>query len=543
MLIKIKNYFKSLSAFKRVLWIYCSALTVIMIALLCVLWTFLASYQSSLPRYFAESYVKKLDSDDIIELYKEALEESCVYETPQEASEALASILTKDGVIRARKDSSLSTDDAPVFNMLCGKNNIGKLYLTRAKNGAYGFERWKLEKLTANADTIELLALQRTFTVPADAILYINGVKVNSDKAIAATDPFISPLEKQSSLSFVAYEIVMPYSSDEVTVTYGADSLSAAGDNYDYPVGTRKELTVYAPSTASVYINKLMLPASYILEKDIMYPNATELDKANGAAPLLNSYKVTSLTAVPEITVVYNGHELSGEAEGNTVTYLADDVIPKDYTLYAPAGAVISVNGVVVAEKYAVSQGSVFHEVKKYADLLVKPVLNVEYRFEGLISKPTFSVTLNGEAVAITDSGDGVLQCKLMPDDEAIEDYELLALDFTHSIMNYMYGGREVIGETISEVLGCTKHGSDAYNKIQDTYSGMFYRPQMDITYNELYVDSYAVYADNAFYCEVHYDVFASNPTINRTDAAKGVYKLVYINENGNWLLYDVVLY
>ncbi len=540
MLDKIKGYFKRLSAFGKGLWIYGTVLTVLAVAVFTVLWTFLASYQSSLPRYFAENYVKTLNGDDIVELYKEALADSCEYETPEEAARALAAMLTSDGSIRARKDSVNGTDDAPVFKLLCGKNNIGKLYLVKGKSGSYGFSRWRVEKLIANSETVELLARQRTYTVPAEAVLFINGKQVDIAKAITADDPFMSPLEKQSALKFVSYEVLMPFSSDEVSVKYNGGELEAKGYCYDYPGEARKEYSLTVPSTAAVYINNLMLPESFITEKGVFYPNFSALEEKLDAAPRLNTYKVTSLTAVPEIKVIYNGHELKGDGSG---VYLADDVTPTDYTLYVPNGAAVTVNGIAVDASYEVSQGSAFHEIKKYTELLVNPILNTEYSFKGLLVKPTVVVTHNGKTLELTDNGDGVLQCKAAPDSASEQTYETLALDFTAAMMSYMYGGREVITETFNAALALTKHDSDAYRKIKDTYSGMYYRVQMDVTYHELYVDSFAVYADNAFYCEVHYDLSAYSTQYNKSDKAAGVYKLVFIKQNGVWLVYDVVLH
>ncbi len=544
MLKKTNTNAKKSSAFKKGVLIYSVALTLIIAALLCVLWTYLDSYQQSLPRAYAENHVANMDSEDIREAFVEALDGKCVYETEEEAADALVTLLLKDGELRARKDATNSTADVPVFNIFCGKNCVAKLCLKRTANGAYGFERWQAEKPQANAEILDLLAKKKTLTVPAEAILSINGHEAPKTLGVETEDPFCSPLETASDLKFLKYEITMPYCTDDISVSLGEKTLiKAENDEYDYPAEARITTVVNAPIGASVFINGLKLPESYIKENDIDYPFLSELESKLADRLKSNVWAVEKLTHAPEIKVIHNGRELKESRNENGVIYfIGNDIEFKDYTLFAPKGAIVTVNGIDITDEYIVSRDSLYPEIKEYSSLLVNPITNTKYSFKGLTRQPEIKVTYDRQEINVRNEGE-VFTCKAAPPAEDIPMYEEKALNFTKTLMLYMFGGRDGIGERISDALAYTKHESDAYNKILDTYSGMYYRKKMEITYNTLYVDDYVSYAENAFYCVVHYDVFGQSIETGKTDKAAGEYKLTFIKDGDNWLLYHLLLY
>ncbi len=541
---KLYNRLKKLSVFKKGLLIYSSILVIIVTAFFTVLWTYLASYQNSLPRSYAENYVKNMGIEEIRSAFLTNLEGKCLYETEEEAADALCKLLLKDVALRARKDATNSTSERPVFNIYCGKNSVAKLCLKRAANGAYGFERWEAESLIPNEDILELTAKHRLFTIPSEATLFVNGYEVDKSIAALTGDPFCSPLEKSSALSFVSYDIAMPYSLEEISVKLnGVELENFEGDEYNYPEASRITVKINAPTDALVYVNGLKLPESYITEKDAYFPFLSVLESKSENTPKSNIWEVKGLTSTPDIKVICRGRELKRFTdEGNCFYYIGNDVKLTDYTLYAPSGATVTVNGIDITDEYLVNRNSPYPEMSEYIDLLVNPVTNSEYVFKGLINPPQIGVVFDGNSVSVSEKN-GVYSCNAAPSDDEINEYDVLATDFTKTLISYMFGGRDGLNERLSATLAFTKHDSAAYNKILDTYSGAYYIRQMDITYNALYVDGYISYAENAFYCVVHYDIFGKNPESGRTNTAAGEYKLTFIESNDEWLLYDLLLY
>ncbi len=533
---------KKASAYKKGLIIYCVVLVLLMTAALIVLWNFLSSYQQSLPRYYAENYVSKIDTKEIRDAFVSAFDGKCVYETPQEAADALCDLLLKENSLRARKNAADSTADAPVFNIYCGKNNVATLRLNRAEDGAFGFERWKADSVVANPDILSLTANRKIFTLPEKAVLYINGKEVSADLAKVADDPFCSPLEKASVLKFSQYEITMPYSSDEVSVILDGNPLEGEGNEYDYPAGARISTVVNAPVGALVYINGLKLPESYISEKEAGFPMLSVLEESHSDIPKCNIWRVDGLSANPEIRVIFDGQELYLHHSENGISYyIGNEVKLKDYTLYVPAGASVTVNGIAVGDEFITDRDRLYPEVEEFSTLLKAPVMNTVYTFSGLIHTPDIKVVLNGNEMAISEEN-GVFKCFNSPDSAEIPTYEALSLNFTKTMMEYIFGGRTDREARLAKALRYTKRNSSAYENVKGTYGGIYYNKYMDITYNGLYVDSFVSYADNAFYCVVHYDIYTENKEAGKYSTAVGEYELLFIDDGNGWLIYELVL-
>lgn len=535
---------KSWSLFKKSFVVYCIVLLIAVVVLLSFLWSYLDSYQKSLPRYYAESHVKSLKNSDVYDAFLAVIKDKCVYEKPEEAANAIASLLLENEALRARKDAAVSTDDAQLFNVFSGNKKVASFRLKRAPDGKYGFKRWAAEPLVANQDAISRLVKTQYFTVPEKALLSINGYEVDKTTGVPTEDPFCSPLEESSALGFLKYEIEMPFSSDEYAVLLDGKALvNDGGTEYNYPDSARLSVKVNAPLGAEVFINGKKLPESFILENEVAYPLISVLDASLENAPKTTVWSVSGLSHAPETVVVHKGKKLSESYVDDGIGYyLADDITLSDYTLIAPEGSIVTVNGINITDDYIVSRGSLYDDINDYASLLVNPITNTEYSFKGLIAAPDIKVSFRDEELS-PSLVDGVYQCKALPDKSAISAHEDLALEFTKTLMAYMYGGRENISDRMYAALAYTKRNSSAYTMITDTYSGVFYNKPMTITYNSLYVDGYISYADNAFYCVVHYDVYAIHEPSGKTDTPKGEYKLTFIKENDEWLIYSLLLY
>lgn len=170
---------------------------------------------------------------------------------------------------------------------------------------------------------------------------------------------------------------------------------------YDEWITSRvSDITVIVPSRAYVNVNGTPVSIDYLTGKE--YESASlsvferDLDK-------LAEYRIPNVFGTVSVTADYDGEPLIISVLGGNTFYSDFDTASRfDYTVKAPADAVVTVNGVDAAEEFVTSTEyvtGVFSEFEPESS----PTVNV-YTIPSLMSAPDVSVTLAGEVLTPVSS-------------------------------------------------------------------------------------------------------------------------------------------
>lgn len=529
-----------LGAFKKGLIIYSAALLVLCIAALVTLWAFLDSFQKSKSDYTAEQFVDSLSKNDWLDYLSSSIYIS-EYESKDTALQCAYERLVDGKELHCAKNAAESNNDTNVYYITNGEQRIAALKLCKTGSGAFGFDRWGNEKLISLGDAADRFNPYVSVTLPEGAVLTVNGVK-----AVFTAENTTDCKVDGTTDAFVRYSFRKPWGEYELSASYLGTALSCTENSlYTLP---EEMLTVYrisVPAGAEVYFDTLRLSTEYITESQTAYPFISPLDCANPNAPKSTLYTVTSALSDCEVTAVYDDKtlELTRSEDGTLLFALPYETLT--YAVTVPADVTVTVNGTDVSGNtdYIQSDSALYPAVEKYADILSLPKLLVRYEFSGLLFVPEIKVTdIDGndcvlEAVSATE-----FSCTAPPAQENISDYDTMAKQFCAAMMDYMFLGRDSLNETMNTALGYTKADSLANKAIVDAYWGMYWRYRYSYVYNSLYVDNYIAYADNAFGCDIHYDITATRESNGKVENVVGVYRILYIRTGATWEIVEFSL-
>lgn len=536
---------KKKSSFKKGILIYSAVLLVLCVAALTVLWIFLDSYQKSDAESAAETAVKELSEDQWKDYFETAFFISD-FENKEHALNVIYDRFVKDKGFVCTRRAAECTDVQEVYAVSNGEMVFCKLVLNKSGSGAFGFKRWRYEKLAPSGRDLSMINGSITVLMPKEGTLYVNGMLADLKSAEESACPFDVPGEAEPTYCLFSFK--KPWTEFELNAEYKGLALSLADfEGYDYtyavPDELRYDCTVIVPAGTELYLDGERLTLDQIIENGAKYPYISPLEEKLENAHKATVYRVEGLYREPALKAIYNGTVLEGESVGEEYIY----PLPfetHEYKMLAPCDAKVYVNGVLLGEEYVTLTDIVYEKVEKYKDLLVNPKTICEYTVKGLLYTPEIEVfDCFGEPCALESTGNNSLSCSAAPNPQLAEEYNSFTHSFAVAMIEYSMESPELISENMAEALSFTKENSDAYNVIKDAYMAVYWQKAHTLTYNSLYTDNYISYGDNAFSCDIHYDVTGvRTETPSRIDRTAGVYSVLCIEIDGRLKIVDLVL-
>ena len=162
--------------------------------------------------------------------------------------------------------------------------------------------------------------------------------------------------------------------------------------------------------------------------------------------------------------------------------------------------------------------------ISDYDENLTNPVTFDKCKVDELISYPQDRVA-GGDGNNCELSEDGHYYKVLNNGSES--EYKNRADDFIKSLLNYYAKGKENAEGNMHSVMGHVASGSAAYKIINESYSGIIWRPaDYSVSYTTELSNVY-ILADNAYCVDVSY--FA-NSTNENSDAGDGIYRVFFVD-------------
>ena len=527
--------------FKKGLLIYSAILVVLSLIALSVLWVFLSSFQKSDSQSCAQTAVNNIDKAEWMEYLGENIYVS-EYENGETAKNLAYKTLIESKTLVCSRKANECTENTEVFTVSNGEEVFCKLQLKNSDEGAFGFKRWVFDGISPCDDRLYEHNEEKQVLFPSEGTLYINGTKVDAEETESIPCPY--DVIGQNEPDYVSYSFKEPWGDYEVKLSYNdVECVLEERDGGIYPYEISKDLrydcTVTVPAGTELYIDGERATVSYIKESDAVYPYLSPLELNAETAPKATVYEFAGLYTKPEIKATYNGTEIScKESKENGFLCSYSYALPfeaSEYSLLVPFDTKVYINGIELGEEYITEKDILYTEVSDYAALLVNPKTLCRYTVKDLLFVPEITVKDGfGTECPLTETANNEFCCTSAPSPDKLERYDEFAKAFAVAMVEFTMEDPDLILQNMAEALAFIRQDSAAHQVISNSYIAFVWQKKHTLTYNSLYTDNYISYGDNAFSCDIHYDVTGVrtlDPT--RIDNISGIYRIVCIDVQG----------
>ncbi|MEE0969127.1 MAG: hypothetical protein U0M06_07135 [Clostridia bacterium] len=541
---------KRISAFGRGAAVYAASVAAVIAVLLCFLAAFLYTYESNLPEKTAQKFSESLAGEKLAALIEETLGVDSL--SPFENGENIISRSEfLSGEIKQTKFAKEYTSAAPVFRLLCGENDIGRLTLKKAKkNAAFGLTRWEIDKVSLYDEAVPGTKerIQVKVTLPQGASLRVNGIEAGEKYLTEKNAEYKGKAVGLSGVLCDIYSIENLCLVPSLTVTYNGEEsvLSCEGGKGDYFTDKTRSFTLTAPSNASVSImGKAPDPALAV--KGSLTEAVTEFEKELGdLLPSTLSYTVFGDTDM-DICVEVNGEKLEGELfDGENgerkLIFLNSDSSKFRASAVLPEGAVLYINGVRAGEEYCKGEAE-FSSLSSVAYLFPgkKAPVGVLYEINGLLTEPSVSARLGEEELVISSLSREKQTTRAEfygGSDEALDDIKKSADLFARAYFHYVANGAVGIEENYAALISAMKSGSPGYKQIKKSKSSFEFVNRGVYKINKIETLGTASLGGGIYFCKLDFSVdlrYYRNEKLY-----EGTLSLVFIKEGESILVCDM---
>ncbi len=392
-------------------------------------------------------------------------------------------------------------ESAPKYTVYIDGKEVYTLVLEKRFlfSDKYGVKSFKVSKSLNFGNEIII-------DVPSGAIVTVNGVELERSLSAPSRYYRLSEFEETLADEYVSdrYSIGRMFLSPDVSVVYEGKRLSASSIeggvlHYDYPTDMTENYVFTIPEGAIITANGKTVEREYISESKQIYPFLTRFESDLSGMPMSNTYQLTGLFSAPEITVTYNGVELTDE-DG---VYRLPEELTKTFTIMAPDYAVVKVNGKTLnSTDISVKKKElpILSGVSGYAKQ--RPYL-IEYKVNGLMTEPSITATdKNGKTLTVNGyySEDGKIMFNCTPSGTPNSTVVNALTNYTKAYIKYVYSANSGLESNYNAAIAYTPYNSNAYYALKDTYRTLYNAPQYKgISYGTLKVLEYYKYSDSAY--------------------------------------------
>ncbi len=544
---KRKSKEKRIKGFAKGMIIYTISLALVFASLISILCAFLYTYEKNLPEKTAEDFLLSLDDEVLASLVKKVAGEMGEFESPELI---IANTEHLSGKIDIAKLAKEYTSARPVYRLICGDKDIGKLILCpKDKKTAFGITVFEVDDAFLYPESvpgaIELTSV--TVCIPTGASLFVNGKEAGEKYIIEKNVQYSEKTVVTEGTKCNIYKIDDLCLVPKLTAAQDCEyvDLHIKNGKADWFSEERNSYLLTVPSNASVRINGVT-PSPSLARQGVLSAALSEFEKSIvDASPKALSYRVYGFYSPSDISVTANGKELMGKQteDKNEYIYLYSDESRYRVRITAPEDAAVYINGVKVSEKYLVGNGGFegLTAVKKYA-FDKNDTIGVTYKIYGLIYEPTVSAEIDGKEIPLCSLKKNELEItaefygKETPEAESAKN---AAEEFTKTYFHYVANGAVGIEENYNALISKMKTQSPAYMQIQRSKSSFEFVNQgvyrIDLLEPKNFID-----IGGLIYCEVDYSVhlrFYRNEKLY-----EGTLSLVFIKENASYLVCDMVI-
>lgn len=493
--------------------------------------------QQARPEAVIDEYLS-LISDD--RLYRDILLDVQAHKSAYE-NESVAADGVFDRLVMSddkRYMPVISDDGLLRYDVFVGDSRLYRVVLgKKAEVDAFrlSFSFW--EVLDASFYDNSVLSCMRTYRIsaPADADVYLNGILIDKKNVIDNNYHFFigSSWESETpeGARCVLYEISGLFGEPTFSAKIDGEELGIYADDEGvyhakFPTGWVRDYTVAVPSGSVVHVNGIL--ATAIAEQTKAPATAFE----SGDAGLMDVYRIEGLFNLPSVSVRYGSKTLTEHTfENDVFTYAFTEDVYHKTEIIVPAGASVSVNGVLLSTlnststKLSLSEwASLPFVINSYTPTELALTTSVgmpsfvKYTVSSLYMMPNVTVKIGEVDVSaarseISADGRGSSFAFDAPVMGSQSDIESFAIAFAKTYIKYVtegcYGIRDDVElrknfyKNWTEYLSYIVPDSLCFDSALDSYSDVEYRPIAQVISQSYSIQHSIRYSDDVRYCQI----------------------------------------
>ncbi len=454
----------------------------------------------SSPYMTAKKHIESLSANELYGKLSGYLNKNITeYENIADVEDKIKEQLSKGEISFARSDGFKAS--SPKYTVYLNGREVYTLSLSKTVllSNAYKVKSLKISSNMALGNDIII-------EVPTGATVTVNGKELERD--ISNPSPYYRLSEFETALSDEIrcdrYSLGRFFLTPDVSVVYEGKRLQASsiGDGilrFDYPSDMTASYSFTVPEGAVLKINGITADREYITDSKVAYPFLSRFESELSGMPSARVYQISGLFSEPEISVTYNGVELTCE-DG---AYRLPGEMTKTIVIMAPDYATVRINGVALSSTEITQKKCelpILSGVTTYAKQ--RPYLT-EYTVSGLLAPSMITATdKNGEPLGVNGyySEDGKVVFNCTTSGEPNSTVTKALTNYTKAYIKYVYSGNNGLENNYNAATAYTPYNSSAYYALKDTYRTLYNAPQYkNISYGTLYVLEYYKYSDSAY--------------------------------------------
>lgn len=303
----------------------------------------------------------------------------------------------------------------------------------------------------------------------------------------------------------------------------------------DFIAPAARSITITAPVGATVTVNGIAVSESYLSDAAPDTSYLPELEQ--NASDLLCCYEIANIYGTVEIAATAaNGDTLVAEKSDENGAVFALPEGELSYTIYAPTGATVSVNGVELDENYKKTGEdtalSLFEGLENYG---TAPEMEA-WEVGGLHQTPEITAAdESGTALSAPYLQDGVYVFQPAADEELAASQQQYAETFYNLYAAFEANRDEKIDTNYYNILPYMYGGTPLGTRLASEYSSR--QPSGGVaagSYDSVEVTGFVPYGDNLYTCTV---------LLYNDDELAGSCAVAFIKASGKWYAAATVEY
>lgn len=303
----------------------------------------------------------------------------------------------------------------------------------------------------------------------------------------------------------------------------------------DFIAPKARSITITAPVGATVTVNGIAVSENYLSDAAPDTSYLPELEQ--NATDLLCCYEIANIYGTVEIAgTAANGDTLVAEKSDENGAVFALPEGELSYTIYAPAGATVSVNGVELDENYKKTGEdttlSLFEGLENYG---AAPEMEA-WEVGGLHQTPEITAAdENGTALSAPYLQDGVYVFQPAADEELAASQQQYAETFYNLYAAFEANRDDKLDTNYYNILPYMYGGTPLGTRLASEYSSR--QPSGGVaagSYDSVEVTGFVPYGDNLYTCTV---------LLYNDDELAGSCAVAFIKASGKWYAAATVEY
>lgn len=205
----------------------------------------------------------------------------------------------------------------------------------------------------------------------------------------------------------------------------------------------------------------------------------------------------------------------------------------ESYTIKAPKGSTVEINGVAVSADYITEEDVAFDPCRHVSEYVTAPTLTV-YTVSGLIAQPELKVLYNGEELTL-DEEDGVYLAAYPSDEVLLAEQQDNIMTVARNYGKYIIN-RGSLSALTQNMVGYAKEYVSDIPAVWAYLYGKTYTYEFQ---NEN-ISNFRKYSEDCFSCDIYYDLYVDWGKGNKTYNTSLTY--TFVKTGGKWYVADFTI-